>query len=692
MRDPRYDILFTPVQIGPVTAKNRFFQVPHCNGMGHAMPLAHAAMREVKAEGGWAVVSTEECEIHPSGDLAPYVEARLWDDRDIPALALMCDRVHAHGALAALELTHNGPTASNLYSREVLIGPSHQPSKYGYPSQARAMTMHDIREYRRWHREAAIRGKRAGMDIIYVYAAHDLSLAMHFLQRRRNLRSDEYGGSLENRVRLLREVLEDTKDAVGDTCGVALRFATEELLGADGVEIAEARDIVAMLAELPDLWDVNVAAWYNDSIPSRFAAEGAQEPFIDFVKKTTSKPVVGVGRFTSPDTMVSQIRRGVLDMIGAARPSIADPFLPKKIEEGRIDDIRECIGCNICVSGDMTTSPIRCTQNPTMGEEWRRDWHPERIAPKRSSSRVLIVGAGPAGLEAARALGQRGHEVNVAEARTELGGRVTREARLPGLAEWARVRDWRLGQINKLANVGMYLDSKLSAQDVLDFGAEHVVLATGCHWRRDGYGRSHGSAIAGFLDNPRVFTPDDLMDGRLPEGRVVVLDDDGFYLASVVAELLHKNGCEVTWLTADDQLAPWSMHTLDYRHIRKRIAGLGIETVVSHAVVGYADTQLTLENTWSHARIERECDAVVAITARLPNDTLHEALLQREPEWSDAGIRTVRCIGDAEAPGLIAHAVYAGHRYARELEEPMTGEVAFKRHFHSVRETDLLGG
>ncbi len=692
MRDPRYDILFTPVRIGPVTAKNRFFQVPHCNGMGHAMPLAHAAMREVKAEGGWAVVSTEECEIHPSGDVSPYVEARMWDDRDIPALALMCDRVHAHGALAALELTHNGPTASNLYSREVLIAPSHQPSKYGYPSQARAMTRHDIREYRRWHREAALRGKRAGMDIIYVYAAHDLSLAMHFLQRRRNQRSDEYGGSLENRVRLLREVLEDTRDAVGDRCGVALRFATEELLGAGGVELAEARDIVAMLAELPDLWDVNVAAWYNDSIPSRFAAEGAQEPFIDFVKKTTSKPVVGVGRFTSPDTMVAQIRRGVLDMIGAARPSIADPFLPKKIEEGRIDDIRECIGCNICVSGDMTISPIRCTQNPTMGEEWRRDWHPERIAAKRSASRVLVVGAGPAGLEAARALGQRGYEVNVAEARREPGGRVTREARLPGLAEWARVRDWRIGQIGKLGNVGIYYDSALTAQDVLDFDAGHVVLATGCHWRRDGYGRSCGSPIPGFADNPRVFTPDDLMDGRLPAGRVVILDDDGFYLASVLAELLHRHGCEVTWLTADDNLAPWSNHTLDYRHIRKRIAKLGIRTLVSNAVVGYAGTTLTVENVWDHERSELGCDAVISITSRLPHDGLYQDLLLRETEWTDAGIRSVRCIGDAEAPGLIAHAVYAGHRYARELEEPATGDVPFKRHFHTARESDLLGG
>ena len=191
------------------------------------------------------------------------------------------------------------------------------------------MDLHDIAEYRRWHREAAVRGMKAGMDIIYVYAAHDLSLPMHFLQRRRSQRTDAYGGSLENRIRLLREVLQDTREAVGHRCAVALRFATEELLGPGGVELAEAQDIVGMLAELPDLWDVNLAAWYNDSVPSRFAREGAQEPFIDFVRKATTKPVVGVGRFTSPDTMVSQIRRGVIDLIGAARPSIADPYLPR---------------------------------------------------------------------------------------------------------------------------------------------------------------------------------------------------------------------------------------------------------------------------------------------------------------------------------------------------------------------------
>lgn len=694
MRDPRYDILFTPVEIGPVTAKNRFFQVPHCNGMGHAMPLAHAAMREVKAEGGWAVIATEECEIHPSGDVSPYVEARLWDDRDIPALALMADKVHAHGALAAIELTHNGPTASNLYSREVLLAPSHQPAKYGYPAQARAMDKSDIAEYRRWHRAAALRAMRAGMDIVYVYAAHDLSLAMHFLQRRRNQRSDEYGGSLENRVRLLRELLEDTKDAVGHRCGVAIRFATEERLGPGGVERAEAEDIVGMLAEIPDLWDVNVAAWYNDSVPSRFAPEGAQEPFVDFVKKLTSKPVVGVGRFTSPDTMVSQIRRAVIDFIGAARPSIADPYLPKKIEEGRIDEIRECIGCNLCVSGDMTITPIRCTQNPTMGEEWRKDWHPERIAPAASQAKVLIVGGGPAGLEAARALGQRGYEVHLAEAARELGGRVSREARLPGLAEWARVREWRLGQIRKRQNVATYLDSALTAQDVLDFGAEHVVIATGCTWRRDGYGRTHGEAIPDFARNPAVFTPDDLMDGaltdgRLPDGPVAVYDDDGFYLGSVLAEALRRAGREVFFVTPDDTIAAWSANTLDYRHIQWRMAELGVEQVAAHAAVGFAGGVLSLEQVWSGRPRTLDVAAVVTITARLPEDALYVALREREAEWGDAGLRSVRRIGDAEAPGLIAHAVYAGHRYARELDAPPSDDVPFKRHFHTASEHAL---
>lgn len=684
-RPSRYDILFEPVRIGPVTARNRFFQVPHCNGMGHAMPEAHAAMREMKAEGGWAVVSTEECEIHPSGDVSPYVEARLWDDQDLPALTLMCERVHAHGALAAIELTHNGPTASNLYSREVALAPSHQPLKYGYPHQARAMTRRDITEYRRWHRQAALRARRAGFDIIYVYAAHDLSLAMHFLQRRRNQRSDEYGGSLQNRVRLLRELLEDTKDAVGDTCAVALRFATEEFMGDLGVQQQEAKEIVQLLSDLPDLWDVNIAAWAMDSQSSRFAQEGFQEPFTHWVRQLTGKPVVGVGRFTSPDAMVSQIRRGVLDLIGAARPSIADPFLPAKNAAGRHDDIRECIGCNICISGDMTVTPVRCTQNPTMGEEWRRGWHPERIERCKSPSRVLVVGAGPAGLEAARALAQRGCDVHLAEASSELGGRVSLEARLPGLAQWARVRDWRLGQIKQMSNVAIYRDSSLDAATVMEFGAEHVVLATGSQWRRDGYGRHVGAPIAG-LDAVSVYTPDDLMRGTLPDGPVLLFDDDGFYMGSVLAELLRAAGREVTLVTPESAAASWTANTQEFPHVQRRLRELGVTLITDHVLVAMREGNVAthqrdavLACVFTGRELTLSCASVLLVTARLPNEQLLLDLQAREDDWQAAGIASVTAIGDCNAPGLIAHAVYAGHRYARELREPPAGDVPFRR-------------
>ena len=246
------------------------------------------------------------------------------------------------------------------------------------------------------------------------------------------------------------------------------------------------------------------------------------------MKQLTDKPVVGVGRFTSPDTMVGQIRRGVLDLIGAARPSIADPFLPAKIDEGREQDIRECIGCNICISSWHDGVPVRCTQNPTIGEEWRRGWHPERIAPRGSDASVLVVGAGPAGLECALALGRRGYEVSVAEAADEIGGRLRFETRLPGLAAWGRVLDWRRGQLERLTNVSIYRDNFLSAEDVLGLGNTHVVIATGSRWSQMLY--SALEIPAGRLEAPGVLTPDDIAAGARVSGPVVVYDFDNYYM------------------------------------------------------------------------------------------------------------------------------------------------------------------
>jgi dimethylamine/trimethylamine dehydrogenase len=680
-RDPRYDVLFEPVKIGPVVAKNRFYQVPHCNGMGYARPRSHAAMRGVKAEGGWAVVSTEEVEIHSTSDISPYIEGRLWDDEDIPALALMTRAIHKHGALAAIELVHAGMNAANLYSREVALAPSHiaNPASYA-PAQARAMTKADIRAYRRWHRDAALRARRAGFNIIYVYAGHSLSLPMHFLQSRHNRRTDEYGGSLVNRARLLRELIEDTKDAVGVDCAVAVRFAVDEVRGEDGISsAAEGREIVEMLAELPDLWDVNVSDWANDSRTSRFAPEGFQEDFVRFVKTVTTKPVVGVGRFTSPDTMVSQIRRGVLDLIGAARPSIADPFLPKKIESGDVDDIRECIGCNVCVTGDYTMTPIRCTQNPTMGEEWRKGWHPEAIPARTGSDSFLIVGAGPTGLECARLLGRRGYAVSLAEADEQLGGRVTREARLPGLAAWARVRDYRLNQLNKMQNVDIYRGSAVTAEHVLEFGATRVVLATGSRWRRDGVGRANTSPIPGLDRAGCVFTPEDLMAGLKPTGPVVVFDDDHYYLGAILAEKLRADGLAVTLVTPADKVSAWTVNTLEQHTIQKQLLALGVDIATSRNLIEFDGARVTLQCAYSERHSSVPAASLVTVTSRLPNDELAQALSGMTDAASRAGITSVESIGDCLAPSTIAAAVYAGHRYAREFDWPQSDAGAFRR-------------
>jgi dimethylamine/trimethylamine dehydrogenase len=668
-QDKRYDLLFEPVKIGPVTAPNRFYQVPHCTGLGWLRPQMLAGLRATKAEGGWGVINTEYCSIHPTSDDLPFPYASLWDDGDIKAHALMTEQVHEYGALAGAELWYGGSRASNLFSREVSMDVSSMPNLAGNPYQTRAMDKSDIRDLRLWHRQAALRAREAGFDVVYVYATHGYLLS-HFLSPETNTRTDEYGGSLENRVRLVRELIEETKEAVGDTCAVAVRFSADETTGEDGVPITgESREMLEIMAELPDLWDININDYSYEMGHSRFAKEGALEDYMSFVKSVTTKPVVTVGRFTSPDAMLSQVKRGIVDFIGAARPSIADPFIPTKIREGRFEDIRECIGCNICYSGDGQSVPIRCTQNPTMSEEWRRGWHPEKIQSKASNAKVLVVGAGPSGLEAARALGLRGYEVAVAEATRDLGGRVSRESALPGLNEWARVRDYRLQQIEKMPNVEIYRESELTAEDVLAFEAEHVVIATGAHWRADGFGRHHLKALTTLGPKKKVFTPDDIMDGRLPEGRVVLFDDDHYYMGGVIAEKLASAGISVTLVTPENKVSAWGEYTVEQSRTQSKLMELGVDIVTAHGLEAFNGREAMTRCVYSDREKSIATDALVMVTARLPNDGLYHELLELKETGASGAPQTVQRIGDCDAPAIIAAAVYAGHRYARELEE-----------------------
>ena len=680
-RNPRFDVLFEPVRIGPVTAPNRFYQVPHASGMTNALPHVRAAFREIKAEGGWGVVCTGAVSIHPSSDDSPLPFAMLWDDADIRAHALMTDAVHSHGALAGVELWHGGACTLNRTSRIAPLSPSGMPwlsTHLGFMGnlRPRAMDHGDIQNLLRWQADGARRARQAGFDIVYVYAGMGY-LPYEFLLPEYNHRTDAYGGPVENRVRLVRELLDVTHEAVGGKCAVALRISLEELRGRPGLTApSEAHEVVSLLADGPDLWDVKLDSSRTDCAPSRFAPEGSHERIVDFVKRLTNRPVVGVGRFTSPDVMVSQVRRGILDLIGAARPSIADPFLPKKIDEGREHEIRECIGCNICISSWHDGVPVRCTQNPTAGEEWRRDWHPERFAAPGSDSSVLIVGGGPAGLECAVTLARRGYPVTVAEAGAQFGGRLNFETRLPGLAAWGRVTDWRMNQLRSNPLVELYPGNALGVDDILGAGHRRVVLAIGARWTKMLY--STLEFPVGVLDLPGVYTPDDLAAGAAPPGPVVVFDFDNYYLGGAIAEQLAQRGGRVDYVTPAGNASAWTFMTNEMPLVHRALAAAEVPIHTLSRVSGFDGDAVTLADIYTGRERPLACRSLVIVGVREPRDHLHEALIHRPDDLARAGIVSVTRIGDCFAPGAIVHAVHSGHRYARELDvaEP---DVPYRR-------------
>ena len=666
-RNPRYDVLFEPVKIGPKTAKNRFYQVPHASGMTNANPRVRAAFRGMKAEGGWGVVCTGACSVHPSSDDSPFPFATLWDEADIRSHALMTDAVHAHGALAGVELWHGGAAAVNRTSRIAPMSPSGVPwmaTHVGFMSAARPRIMDrdDIRDVIRWHGEAALRAEQAGFDIVYVYAGMGY-LPYQFLMSDYNTRSDGYGGSVRNRVRLVAELIDAVREATHGRCAVALRISMQELRSRVSEHApSEAHEVIGYLKDAPDLFDVKMDYSATDCAASRFTPEGSHEPVIDFMKSVTDKPVVGVGRFTSPDTMVGMIKRGVLDLIGGARPSIADPFLPNKIDEGREADIRECIGCNMCISSWHDGVWVRCTQNPTAGEEWRRGWHPEKTQ-HDGAGRVLVVGGGPAGMESALTLARRGFEVSLADKSRELGGRLKWETALPGLKTWNRVAEYRLGQLRQLPNVSLFPESEMDVGSVLEYGAAHVVVATGAQWLATLCGANE--IPGGQAEGPRVYTPDDLAHGVVPEGPVAVFDFDNYYLGTAIAEDLSNKGLQVTYITTAGAAAAWTFMTNEQPMIHATLARRGIAYRTLEIVTAFDGDTLSLAQVFSGEKREIVAKSLVVVGQRAGGSALHAELSLAN--LAEAGIRSLHLTGDANAPGAIAHAVYQGHKTAQGI-------------------------
>ncbi len=680
-RDPKYDILFEPIRIGPKVIKNRFYQTPHCTSFGSELPGAQAHFRAVKAEGGWGAVNLEMTSVHPEDDQSPHIEARLWDETDVRNLSLLCEKVHEQDGLVGVELGYGGSHAGGLETRLPSRAASQIPSESTWFRTPAAMDKAEIRELQEFFVAAARRARSAGFDLVTVFGGECASIPLHFLMRYFNKRTDEYGGSLENRSRFWLELLELVREAIGDDCAVVARFCIDTLHDDDsGIRVdEEGVGFIELADDLVDLWDVQVGGstaseWGDDAGPSRFFAENFQGRWVEKVRPHTSKPIVGVGRFINPDTMVAVIESGQLDLIGAARPSISDPFLPQKIEEGRLDEIRECIGCNICVSRWEQVASFTCTQNPTAGEEYRRGWHPERFDRAENAERsVLVVGAGPAGMECAMVLGKRGmSSVQLVEANPEMGGVMRSISQLPGLDEFARVISYRQTQIGKLGNVEFAPDTSLDAEAVRAHGADIVVLATGARWATDGLsGTTHDSIPGADASLRHCLTPEQIMvEGKeAPGERVAVYDCDGYLWGASLAERLARAGKRVTLITPHAQIAPYMFFTLEGARMNRLLHRLDVELVPSHVVDRIEPGLVSGHHVFADDRsVQWSIDSVVLVTQRLSRDELYRELKADADALHESGVRSLYRIGDCLAPRIVADAIFDGHRLAREID------------------------
>ncbi|MDD9902933.1 MAG: FAD-dependent oxidoreductase [Rhodospirillaceae bacterium] len=663
---PDEQILSEPVPIGNVTAPNRFFAAPHATGTGSLRDRSTLAIKREKARGGWGTVCTEHAEIHASSDMTPSHNIRFWGTDDQRLATEIATAIHDEGSLAALELTHSGANASNFGSYEPALSPSGgmitpTGGVAPPPLQTRMMDRDDIREFRQWHRDAVGRAIACGFDVAYVYAIPLLSLPGQFLSASFNRRSDEYGGPLQNRLRLLRELIEDAGDAAAGRCAIAVRIAVADFLDPKTGN-AELHELFDDIGTLPDLWDVIVHGMSRDAGGARSSQDPGATDVLREIKRLTAKPVVSGNTISDPGTMAQMVRDDVVDLFSAARPSIADPFLPKKMMNGRADQVTHCIKCNICIAGVLQRAPSKCTQNPTFGEQYRRSWRADTVPPRRTRKRVAVVGAGPAGLECAATLGERGYDTVLFERTGALGGRAARESALPGLESWSHIVSDRVKRIARLTNVSIRTGVDVTDAQLQDEGIDKVFLATGASWDRKGGGRCNvvpsrlGTGI-------RLYTPDDIMAGRLPAGRVLIHDEDQFYMGSTIAGLLAGLGCTVSLSTPASVAAPYTVFTMEQRLIQQRLLRSDVRILPNLQLLSADADHAELACTFTGDRQKEGFESLVLVGGRVPDDRLWHAL-----KTSPANRLDPMRIGDALAPRLLSHAVFSGHKAAREFE------------------------
>ena len=648
--------LFSPIQVGRLTLKNRIYSSGHAEAMAEAGRPGERLLRyhEAKARGGCALtIFGGSSSVHPSSPAAAWKQIANHDDSIIPAYRAIADAVHRHGCLVLTQLTHLGRRAqADGDETSVLLAPSQIPERV-HRDVPHELEGEQIGELVRAFGEAARRSRDGGLDGIEISMAHN-HLIDQFWSPLSNQRLDDYGGSLGNRMRFATEVLSEIRRRVGGDFVVGARISGDEftrggLTAADMAEIARRLatsgliDFLSIIGGGAHTYELQAAA-----VPNMSYARGVYVPLAAAIKQAAPRmPIFHASRIVDPVHADRAVAAGHLDVVGMTRALIADPDLPRKAREGRFDDIRTCVGANEgCIDRIYQGKPVTCVQNPATGREG--ELADVRVATK--PKRVVVVGGGVAGLEAARMAAIRGHRVMLFERAAELGGQVLLAARAPARAEYAGIIRFLVAQVEKLG-VSIRLGVEATAAAVLDERPEAVIVATGS--------QPYIPPLPG-CDGKHVVTDRDVLAGEATVGaNVVVVDDVHTQAALSTAELLLEQGKRVEVISplfyVGQDIGVTSIAPLYARlHTRGIVLTPGTEL---RAVEG---STVVVANV--HSGVERcveSVDTVVLAAGSRSTDGLYRALKGRVPELYAAG--------DCVAPRGVHQAILDGTRVARAI-------------------------